>query len=53
MNSTQQKTPVIAGRGHLLNLVRATGKRPHAPVALRNTTKTNFEVSRYEFLERE
>ena len=50
MNSTQQKTPVIAGRGHLLNLVRATGKRPHAPVALRSTAKRHFEVNRYEII---
>ncbi len=49
MNSSQQKTPVIAGRGGYS--IRATGKRPHAPVALRNTTKTNFEVSRNETID--
>ena len=43
---TQQKTPVIAGRGGYS--IRATGKRPHAPVALRSTAKHNFEVNRYE-----
>ena len=42
---TQQKAPLVAGRGYS---VRAIGKPTTAPVALRNTTKTNFEVSRYE-----
>ena len=42
----QQKTPIIADRGY--HFVRATGKRPHAPVALRITPKTNFEAIRYE-----
>lgn len=46
MNSRQQKAPAIADRG--CYSVRAIGKRLTAPVALRNTTKTNFEVSRYE-----
>ena len=46
MNSTQQKTPVIADRGWYS--VRATGKPATAPVALRNPPKPIFEVSRYE-----
>ena len=43
---TQQKTPIIADRGWYS--VRATGKPATAPVALRITPKTNFEVIRYE-----
>ena len=50
MNSIQQKTPVIAGRGYS---IRATGKPTTAPVALRFTPKQNFGVIRNEFLERE
>ena len=46
MNSIQQKAPVIAGRGCLLCFIRVTDKPWQAPVALRNTTKPVFEVSR-------
>jgi len=46
MNSIQQKAPVIADWGWYS--IRATDKAHEAPVALRNTTKTNFEVSRHE-----
>ncbi len=42
---SQQKTLTITDQGYS---VRATGKPTTAPVALRNTTKTNFEVSRNE-----
>lgn len=44
---TQQKTPIIADRGWYS--VRATGKRPHAPVALRITPNRTFGAIRYEF----
>jgi len=46
MNSPQKETPPVEGRGWYS--LRATDKPWQAPVALRNTTKTNFEVSRYE-----
>lgn len=46
MTITQQKTPVIADQGCLLNF-RAIGKPGKAPVALRITT-TVLEVTRYE-----
>ncbi len=46
MNSTQQKTPIIADRGY--HFGRATGKPAQAPVALRITPKPIFEVTRYE-----
>ena len=46
LNSGPQKTPIIADRGWYS--VRATGKRPHAPVALRITPKPNFGAIRYE-----
>lgn len=45
MNFTQQKTLAIADQGYS---VRATGKSPQTPVALRNTTNQYFEVSRNE-----
>ena len=44
---TQQKAPFVAGQGCS---VRAIGKPATAPVALRNTTKLYFEVSRYEII---
>ena len=47
MNSTQQKTPIIADRGY--HFVRATGKPAQAPVALRITPKRPFGAIRYEF----
>lgn len=50
MNVTQQKTPVIAGRG--VYSVRAVEAAGVAATALRNTTKTNFEVSRNETINR-
>ena len=46
MFATQTKTPVISGRG--VYSVRAVEAADIAATALRNTTKTNFEVSRYE-----
>jgi len=45
---TQQKAPLVTGRGWYS--VRAKGKSGKTPLALRNTTKTNFEVSRYEII---
>lgn len=46
MNPRQRKTPVLSSRG--CYSVRAIGKPTTAPVALRNTTNLNFEVSRNE-----
>lgn len=46
MNFTQQKTPVIAGRG--VYSVRAVEAAGVAATALRNTPNHNFGVSRYE-----
>lgn len=40
----QQKAPLVAGQGYS---VRTIGKPATAPVALRNTTKLYFEVSRH------
>ena len=48
MNPTRQKAPLSDERGCLLCFIRATGKSWQTPVALRNTTKTIFEVSRNE-----
>ena len=49
MTITQQKTPTIAGRGHLRNLVRAIGKPGKAPVALLVTQNSTFGVTSNEF----
>jgi len=46
VNSQKHKAPGIAAKG--CHTVRAIGMPWQAPVALRNTTKRNFEVSRYE-----
>ena len=49
MNPREQKTPVIAGRGGYS--IRATEAPELVSVALRNTTKSNFEVSRNETID--
>lgn len=46
MFARPQKTPPFDGRGRYS--VRATEADAIPSVALRNTTKHNFEVSRYE-----
>lgn len=48
MNSIQQKTLLVSGQGGYS--VRATEAPELVSVALRNTTKLNFEVSRYEII---
>jgi len=47
LNSGPQKTLPFEGQGWYS--VRATGKRPHAPVALRITPNRTFGAIRYEF----
>lgn len=51
MNFTQQKTPVIAGRGVWYS-VRAAGKRPHAPAVLLEPQKSTFGVTSNETINR-
>ena len=50
MNFTQQKTLLVTGQGGYS--VRATARRRKLAVALRNTTKRHFEVSRHEAIVR-
>ena len=47
---TQQKTLLVIGQGGYS--VRATGKCPHAPVALLITPNRNFGVTSHETIDR-